>query len=184
MRTLRPIPFFNMRLFSLTQDLVTGIPAIDEQHGELLDLANEVVNAAGADLHPELFDLAATFLAGYAAYHFAAEEKVMTDLDYPQRGQHFDSHRRLQREVASYVAEVRVNQTSEACKDEIALFLENWIVHHIRVVDREMAVFLRSQSIDLRTLKLPDLQTMKDYGGIPADFDDRIALGAAGMRQG
>jgi len=26
-----------MRPFSLSQDLLTGIPAIDEQHGELLD---------------------------------------------------------------------------------------------------------------------------------------------------
>jgi hemerythrin len=172
-----------MRPFSLTPDLVTGIPAIDEQHGELLDLANEVVNAAGAGLHPELFDLATSFLAGYAAYHFAAEETVMTDLDYPQRGQHFDTHRRLQREVAFQVAEARANRTGEACKDEIARFLENWIVHHIRVMDRELAEFLRSQTIDLQTLRLPDLQTLKDDGGISADFDDRIAMGAAGMRQ-
>ena len=172
-----------MRPFSLTQDLLTGIPAIDEQHGELLDLANEVVNAAGAGLPPEFFDLAATFLAGYAAYHFAAEETVMTDLDYPQRSQHFDSHRRLQREVAAHVAEVRTNRTGEACKNEIALFLENWIVHHIRVADREMAEFLRTQPIDLSKLRLPDLQTLKDDGGISADFDERIAMGAAGMRQ-
>ena len=172
-----------MRPFSLTQDLLTGIPAIDEQHGELLDLANEVVNATGHGLPPELFDLAATFLAGYAAYHFAAEEMVMTHLDYPQRSQHFDSHRRLQREVAAHVAEARMNRTCEACKDEIALFLENWIVHHIRVADREMAEFLRTQTIDLSTLRLPDLQTLKDDGGISADFDERIAMGAVGMRQ-
>ena len=172
-----------MRPFSLTQDLITGIPAIDEQHGELLDLANEVVNATGAGLHPELFDLAATFLAGYAAYHFAAEEKIMTDLNYPQRGPHFDNHRRLQREVAAHVAQARVNRTCESCKEEIALFLENWIVHHIRVADREMAEFLRSQTIDLRTLRLPDLRTLKDEAGIPSDFDERIAMGVAGMRQ-
>ena len=172
-----------MRPFSLTQDLLTGIPAIDEQHGELLDLANEVVNATGHGLSPELFDLAATFLVGYAAYHFAAEEMVMTDLDYPQRSQHFDSHRRLQREVAAHVAEARMNRTCEVCKEEIALFLENWIVHHIRVVDREMAEFLRTQTIDLSTLRLPDLQTLKDDGGISADFDERIAMGAVGMRQ-
>jgi len=172
-----------MQPFSLTPDLVTGIPAIDEQHGELLDLANEVVNAAGVGLHPELFDLATTFLVGYAAYHFAAEEWVMTDLDYPQRGQHFDNHRRLQREVASYVAEARVSRTCEAGENEIALFIENWIVHHIRVLDREMAAFLRNQTINLQTLRLPDLQTLKDSGGIPDDFDERIATGAAGMRQ-
>jgi hemerythrin len=172
-----------MRPFSLTQDLVTGIAAIDEQHGELLDLANEAVNAAGAGLHAELFDLATTFLAGYVAYHFAAEERVMTDLDYPQRWQHFDNHRRLQREVASYVAEARVNRTCAACESEIASFFENWIVHHIRVEDRELAEFLRSQTIDLQTLRLPDLQTLKDCGGIPDDFDARIAMGAAGMRR-
>jgi hemerythrin-like metal-binding protein len=144
-----------MQHFSLTQDLLTGIPAIDEQHGELLDLANEVVDASGSRLHPDLLNLAATFLAGYAAYYFAAEEWVMTDLNYPQRSEHFDHHRRLQREVAAHVAEVRVNRSCEACKNEIALFLENWIVHHIRVVDREMAEFLRTRTIDLSTLRLP-----------------------------
>lgn len=107
----------------------------------------------------------------------------MTELDYPQCSQHFDSHRRLQREVSAHVAEARANRTGESCKDEIALFLENWIVHHIRVADREMAEFLRGRTVDLRTLKLPDVQTLKSSGGIPDDFDDRIALGTAGMRQ-
>lgn len=172
-----------MRPFSLTPDLVTGVPAIDEQHGELLDLANEVVNATSDGLPLEFFDLAATFLAGYVAYHFAAEETVMTDLDYPQRWEHFDYHRRLQREVAAHVAERRVNRSCEACKGEVAQFLEDWVVHHIRVVDRELAEFLRTQTLDLATLKLPDVQTLKERGGIPEDFDDRIALGAAGMLQ-
>jgi hemerythrin len=172
-----------MRPFTLTSDLLTGIRAIDEQHGELLDLANEVVDMPEGQLHPELFGLALTFLVGYAAYHFAAEEMVMTDLEYPERGQHFDLHRHLQRSVAALAAEARIKGATRACQSEVASFLDDWIVHHIRESDREMAQFLRAQPIDLQALTLPDIQTLKRYGAIAIDFDDRIASGIAGMRQ-
>jgi len=172
-----------MRSFNLTPDLVTGIRAIDEQHGELLDLANEVVDMPEGHLHPELFELALTFLVGYTAYHFAAEEVVMTDLDYPQRGQHFDHHRQLQQSVGNLAAEARIKGATPACQTEIARFLNDWIVHHIRESDREMAQFLVTQPIDLEALILPDIRTLKLCGAIPIDFDEKFATGTAGVRQ-
>jgi len=114
---------------------------------------------------------------------FAAEEAVMTDLDYPLRGQHFDRHRELQQSVGNLMAEARVKGATPACQCEIARFLNDWIVHHIRESDREMAQFLRTQPIDLEALILPDIRTLKLCGAIPIDFDDKFAAGTAGMRQ-
>jgi hemerythrin len=171
-----------MAPFSLTQDLITGIPAIDEQHGELLDLANEVVTFQAGTMHPELFDQALTFLLGYSAYHFVAEEAVMTELEYPERDRHFDNHRRLQRAVADVVAEARIKGATEACKGEVARFLNDWIVHHIRESDREMATFLRSRPIDPKAITLPDVNSLKSCRALMPDFDEEIAAGVAGLR--
>jgi hypothetical protein len=61
--------------------------------------------------------------------------------------------------------------------------LEDWLVYHIREADREMARFIREQPVDVLTLRLPCVQSLKNSGAIPADFDDRIAAGVLGKRE-
>ena len=171
-----------MRPLELTADLITGIPALDAQHRDLLALVNEVVYAPEEDVDPDVFTLAVTFLQGYIVYHFAAEEAFMTELGYPQRNLHFDLHGRLQRKVAELAYTVRQAGVSRAVRAEVSLMLEDWLVYHIREADREMARFIRAQPVDVLTLTLPCVQSLKNSGAIPADFDDRIAAGILGKR--
>ena len=168
--------------FSLTPDLVTGIPAIDEQHGELFDIANEVVLASDEKLHPALFDLALTFLIEYTSYHFAAEEIVMARVEYPGHAQHADGHTRLREEVLSILSRVRQQGPSQQSKHEVVRLLEDWVVRHVREADRDFAHFVRERSIDVRTLSLPTIESLKDSGALAMDFDERFAHGVAALR--
>jgi hemerythrin len=169
-------------LFSLTPDLVTGIPAIDEQHGDLFDIANEVVAAADGSLHPDLFDLALSFLVGYTTYHFAAEETVMAKVDYPGRSHHAYVHNRLREEVVAIIFNVRKQGPAEHSKADIVHLLEDWVVLHVREADRQFARFVRDQHIDVGTLILPTVESLKTCGAIDIDFDERFATGVAGLR--
>jgi hemerythrin len=171
-----------MPLFSLTPDLVTGIKAIDEQHCDLFDIANEVLAASEADLHPDLFEQALSFLVGYTIYHFAAEETVMAKVDYPGRSYHADVHNRLRDEVGSIVSRVRKQGPTQRSKADIVCLLEDWVVLHVRESDREFARFVREQKIDLTTLTLPTVDSLKSGGAIAIDFDERFATGVVGLR--
>jgi hemerythrin-like metal-binding protein len=171
-----------MQPLELTADLITGIPALDAQHRDLLTLANEVVYAPDNDVDPDVFNLAVSFLQSYIVYHFAAEETLMTELGYPDRELHFDLHGRLQRKVAELADRVRQVGVSRALRAEVSLMLEDWLVYHIRESDREMARFIREQPVDVATLTLAGVESLKNNGAIPADFDDRIAAGILGKR--
>jgi hemerythrin-like metal-binding protein len=171
-----------MRTFALTSSLLTGIPAIDEQHCELFDLANEVVDDSASDLHPELFRMALGFLEGYIAYHFAAEEVVMSELGYPESAAHADLHARLQNAVAAMLKKAAQQGPSEEMKAELKGFLQDWVVHHVREADFAMARYVRDVVLDVKSLSLPGVLVLKSRGSIPADFDDRFAAGMAGLR--
>jgi hemerythrin len=172
-----------MRPFSMTPDLVTEIPAIDQQHSELFNLANEVVDVADRQLDPELFRLTLSFLVGYTVYHFAAEEAVMAVVGYDGRGYHASVHARLRAEVADIVARVQQQGPCEESKADIVLLLEDWIMLHVREADRALARFVRAQAIDVKTLTLPTIASLKSCGAVPADFDDRFVGGLAGLRR-
>jgi hemerythrin len=171
-----------MELFSLTPNLVTGIPAIDEQHGELFDIANEVVAASQASLHPELFDLALSFLVGYTAYHFAAEETVMAKVGYPGAGAHASVHNRLRERVVTIVLRVRRQGPTEQSQADIVHLLEDWVVVHVQESDRAFARFVREQSIELSLLTLPTIESLKCCGSLAIDFDERFVAGVAALR--
>jgi hemerythrin-like metal-binding protein len=173
-----------MPFFSLTPDLVTGIKVIDEQHGELLDIANEVVAASDHALHPDLFDLALSFLVGYTAYHFAAEELVMAKVGYPGHSHHADIHNRLREKVVAIVVRVRRQGPNQQSKTDMVQLLEDWVVLHVRESDREFARFAREQLIDLSAVTLPTVNALKCCGSLAIDFDERFATGIAGLRSG
>jgi hemerythrin len=166
----------------LTPDLLTGIPTLDEQHGDLLDIANEVVAAADGRLHPDLFDLALSFLVGYTTYHFAAEETVMAKVAYPGHGHHAQVHDRLREQVVAILFRVRNQGPTQQSKSDVMRLLEDWVVLHVRESDREFAHFVRDQHIDVATLILPTVESLKTCGAIDLDFDERFATGVAGLR--
>lgn len=171
-----------MSPFSLTPDLVTDIPAIDEQHAELFDIANEVVTAAQARLHPELLDLALSFLVGYTAYHFAAEEAVMAQVGYPGARAHASVHNRLRETVVDIVLRVRRQGPSESSQFDIVRLLEDWVVVHVRESDRAFARFVRERSIQVSLLALPTIEALKACGALAIDFDERYGAGLAALR--
>jgi hemerythrin-like metal-binding protein len=171
-----------MEPFSLTPNLVTGITAIDEQHGELFDIANEVVVASQASLHPELFDVALSFLVGYTAYHFAAEETAMAQAGYPGGGAHASVHGQLREKVVDIVLRVRRQGPTQQSQADIVSLLEDWVVVHVRESDRAFARFVRERSIDVSRLTLPTIESLKSCGSLALDFDERFAGGVAALR--
>lgn len=169
-------------MFCLTPELFTGIPAIDEQHGELFDIANEVVRAADGSLHPHLFHLALDFLVGYTIYHFAAEELVMDKLAYPERARHAVIHGGLRDEVLAMLSRVREQGPSRQSRADVVRLFEDWVVSHVREADRDLARFVREQPMDLSTLTVPTVASLKRCGAIADGFDERFAEGGAGLR--
>jgi hemerythrin len=163
-----------MDRFTLTDDLLTGVPDIDDQHRTLLALGNKVIDPSVIDKDGTIFRDALSFLAGYVLYHFAAEEHVMENAGYPRWEPHRQWHERFRAEIDGLIVSARKKGVSRALKLKISFAVENWLVEHIRITDRDLAEFLR-QHAGGKVIRVPDVRTLKPAGAIPQDFDERFA---------
>ena len=122
----------------------TGIPQIDAQHRQVFALAGE--------LHAAMLEgqdraaLAAIFagLLAYSRMHFDVEDALMQAANYPEYAQHKAEHDEL-------TARVRAFQESfDAGRAEIdqnlIVFLNDWLSHHITDPDRKIGRWLLSRS--------------------------------------
>lgn len=120
--------------------LVVDLPQIDEQHRTLIDLSNSMLQAMvvgkGQDVLEETFGE----LKKYTEYHFADEEKLMEQLDYPAIAEHRALHGTLIEQVMDFSA--RLDKVSPA---EALDFLNGWIVNHIREEDVKVSLFAKNK---------------------------------------
>ncbi|MCS6964163.1 bacteriohemerythrin [Thermoflexus sp.] len=58
------------RIIELTQDLLTGIPEMDEQHRKLVDLLNEVYELSAQGKREEAREKLISGIISYVHFHF------------------------------------------------------------------------------------------------------------------
>jgi len=169
-----------MRRFELTPDLITGVAEIDAQHRALLALANQILDTPD-EASPAIFLRAVSFLARYIIDHFAAEEAVMAQAEYPGTRFHLEFHDRLRRETAEIVRRSQREGASKSTKLAVSFMLEDWLIYHIRETDRDLANFLRDRSVGGKVLRLPDISPLRGAGNDAEGIETAIAA-VAGSR--
>lgn len=121
-----------------------GIPAIDDQHKQLIILINRLVNTL---IHNEPMEINEAFnaLAEYADFHFAAEEAIWTEYlkDDDWVASHCGNH-------ASFLPAVKAIQEKEAGQplheviEKILRFLTRWLTFHIIDDDKRLAIAVQA----------------------------------------
>ncbi|MDR2500393.1 MAG: bacteriohemerythrin [Treponema sp.] len=122
----------------------TGIPLIDEQHKDLLDLTNKLYEAclAGDTAANETFKSAIRSVYDYIKYHFSAEEKLLEKVRYPELASHKKEHEVLVKHVLENV------QMYEGGKKFIpnafVRTMREWILTHIAVNDKHYSEYIKN----------------------------------------
>lgn len=132
-----------------TDDFKLGLPAIDADHKELLEVCNQFLDAvqSGATVG-ELSTILDRMILRTRA-HFLAEERMLDRHNYPGLVVHKAEHERLLLQAEA----LKARYTDAAQTDEIghltmetADFLQTWLLDHIRTNDRPYRPFLMSLS--------------------------------------
>jgi hemerythrin len=163
-----------MKLFELTEDLLTGNKDIDEHHRALLKLGNLVVQPSAIKAEGTIFEEAINFLSDYVTYHFAAEEYVMVSSNYPNYEHHRQWHERFRNDVSTYAHRAQTEGASKDLKLKVSFAIENWLLEHIRITDRSLAKYLQEQSGNTN-MSLPTIRVLKEKGILPKEFDELSA---------
>ena len=131
--------------FEWNDQLSIGIYEIDEQHKNLVALANEALKSIHQDPEDEVIQIIIKELVEYTWAHFQIEEKMMRDSGYPEYLTHQQEHQLLTRDVAQFqkqLLEASIPDSRVVCE-----FIQHWLIYHIMDSDQHCGAFLKTLSI-------------------------------------
>lgn len=125
-------------IFSWNEELTTGIELIDNQHKQLLKLANSFFIQHKCGQHDHAED-SLRFLLQYIQYHFQAEEAYQVECSYAKYRAHQAIHDALAVEVKIYAVRLRSSHFSDEELDRFYTFFTSWIKDHVFCEDLDFA---------------------------------------------
>jgi len=135
-----------MKKFELSNDMLTGIDDIDDQHRKLLSWGN-ALSSEDTEAAVKQVDEALENLSQYVSYHFRGEEEAMNRYGYEMFEKHRKQHKRLTLEVAKLVNRSKKEGASRGLLIELQYQFIDWFLLHIKEWDQPFAAFLKSSNI-------------------------------------
>ena len=121
--------------------LSIGVPNLDAQHRELFDRLDKLLDSMLHHDQGEASSLA-DFMRHHVVLHFAAEEQLMRDLDFPNAERHIEEHRAFAASMLELDEAFRANGTSHELVLRLERALVAWVRDHIYVADVALGHFV------------------------------------------
>ncbi len=129
-----------------TEQLSLGIPEIDEQHQQLINIANLLLAAVHAGKGERVITKTVTDLREYTVQHFVKEEEYMAIIGYPRLQTHAETHEDLVRQVKEY--QRRLWDKGGIDPNEMLAFIKGWLIDHILYSDLDISAWLRKKGAE------------------------------------
>ena len=129
-----------------SNDLVTGIQSIDEQHQWLVNTTNQLhdeINSPQPD-NKQIGSILESLIE-YTFNHFIVEEDIFKRYEYPQSKAHIEEHNKFAATAALLLSKY---ESGESVNNEALDFLKEWLIHHIMKVDMAYVPFLKEKGIN------------------------------------
>ncbi len=134
-----------MTFMSWTDDFLTGIQQIDDQHRWLVDATNKLHDAISQyEPERELVGEVLNGLVEYAINHFIVEEDLFKRFEYPESEAHLAEHNDFNREATALLDQF---ENGEAVNEAALEFLKNWLRHHILKIDQAYVPFFKEKGL-------------------------------------
>lgn len=113
----------------------TGVPAIDEQHKNLVSLANRMLDVLTKKRGKDEVLYVITQMIQYAEVHFRTEEEFMIKAGYPDLEEHILLHEGFKRKITEFEQKFETHDLS--LTTELTIFLTTWVTDHFTMVDQK-----------------------------------------------
>ena len=124
--------------------LETGYEKVDNQHKQLVAAVNSLMEASAEGKGDEAVMKTLDFLTGYAVKHFADEEQLQVNYEYPDYLNHKRIHDDFKGTVAELVKRVRNEGPTESIIGEVSGIIGAWLLNHIKGDDFRMAAYVKA----------------------------------------
>ncbi|HHW56829.1 MAG TPA: hemerythrin family protein [Clostridia bacterium] len=126
-----------------TKALSVGNEIIDNQHKELIQRVNDVLEACNKQKGKEKIEEVMKFLKDYTVKHFSDEENLMKKYQYPS----YEEHKKIHEDFVKKVDELDEKIKKEGINLSIIMFvnktLVDWLINHISKEDKKVGEHIR-----------------------------------------
>ncbi|QDF96244.1 hemerythrin [Azoarcus sp. DD4] len=126
-------------LFEWDDDYNVGVSDIDEQHLELVALINQLHRAIRDHKASKQVRNTLDELIEYTRTHFAIEERLMRESNYPEYETHRGYHEALIDQI--HVLREKLDSGEASITFELLHFLRMWLIRHILDVDKHFGAY-------------------------------------------
>ena len=126
--------FHLARALEWDDSFATGVRTLDDQHRRLFDMVNDLHDAMQQKRSKDAVGSILDRLIEYTASHFSAEEEGFRRSNYPQEAQHKAHHAKLVEQVLDL--QRKFNSGEALLTQSVIEFLQDWLINHIKGVDR------------------------------------------------
>ncbi len=129
-----------------------GNDTIDHDHRYLVCYLNTVELALQKPEEKELILTSLSQLYNYAYDHFMREEAIQRKIEFPDRSEHGNEHKRLLEELSELKNNIKTNYKKEDIDkryDEIVSFLRHWLIDHVLNTDMQLKKYLKNHPKNL-----------------------------------
>ena len=124
--------------------LETGYEKIDNQHRQLVAAVNSLMEASKNGKGDKAVMETLEFLTAYTIKHFADEEQLQIDYEYPDYFNHKRIHYDFKETVGKLTEQVIRDGPTEKIIDSVSSIIGSWLLNHIRGDDFRMAAFVKA----------------------------------------
>jgi len=122
-------------MIAWTPELSVEIKEIDEQHKIFIAAMTEMEAASEKKQERAVIGAILLKLFGYAHFHFATEERYFAMFNYAGAVPHRKVHEEFVKKVLDFRQRYEVR--GEDVSAEVAPFMYDWLVNHIKNLDRQ-----------------------------------------------
>lgn len=121
--------------------LMLGIEAIDNEHAQLIERANALMESyQSGQPETEILNLI-QFLREYVIMHFKHEEDYQLEHHYPDLEKHKQIHEDFKETINALYADIQNNGVTVINRVTLNRLTTEWILHHIGEDDKHWAEF-------------------------------------------
>lgn len=132
-----------MTLLAWGKNLQVGVPEIDVQHMQFVQMVNELHDAIRDGHSIDFLDKRLNDLVLYTLSHFENEERMMRERAYPDAKRHLLEHEQLRRAVQDL--QKRLAQGNGMLAIDVMRLLKDWLTQHLVGSDKTFASWLVAQ---------------------------------------
>ena len=126
------------------ESLYTGNELIDNEHKELIERANKLMESCEKGTEKLTAVKTLDFLMDYTEIHFADEEKLQQDTGYDKYQQHKEQHDLFKKSVEELRQMLEEEEgPTDAFVAAVNKNVGQWLVNHIQGWDKAVAEFVR-----------------------------------------